>query len=76
MAAGVWTQNIHRAHRVAHKLEAGSVWLNAYRVVAPNVPFGGMKSSGWGRENGMEAVGDYLERARAALGSTPQDPAL
>jgi (Z)-2-((N-methylformamido)methylene)-5-hydroxybutyrolactone dehydrogenase len=61
LAAGVWTRDIHRAHRVAHQLAAGSVWLNAYRVVAPSVPFGGYKMSGIGRENGIDAVHEFTE---------------
>jgi acyl-CoA reductase-like NAD-dependent aldehyde dehydrogenase len=61
LAAGVWTQNVARAHRVAHRIRAGSVWVNAYRAVAPNVPFGGFGASGWGRENGREAVREYTE---------------
>jgi acyl-CoA reductase-like NAD-dependent aldehyde dehydrogenase len=61
LAAGVWTNSVHRAHRVARDLDAGTVWINAYRVVAPNVPFGGMGASGWGRENGVEAVHEYTE---------------
>ncbi len=61
LAAAVWTQNVHRAHRVAHRLQAGTVWINAYRIVAPNVPFGGVKTSGLGRENGLEAVRGYTE---------------
>ena len=61
LAAGVWTLDVRRAHRVAARLRAGSVWINAYRVVAPNVPFGGYKSSGIGRENGSEVLREYLE---------------
>ena len=61
LAGGVWTQNVHRAHRVAHRLEAGTVWINAYRIVAPNVPFGGVKMSGLGRESGIQAVREYTE---------------
>jgi aldehyde dehydrogenase (NAD+) len=61
LAGAVWTKDIHRAHRVAAKLRAGSVWINAYRVVAPNVPFGGFGDSGIGRENGIEAVNEYTE---------------
>jgi acyl-CoA reductase-like NAD-dependent aldehyde dehydrogenase len=61
LAGAVWTKDVHRAHRVAAKLKAGSVWINAYRVVAPSVPFGGFKSSGIGRENGAEAIDAYLE---------------
>ena len=61
LAAGVWTRELSRGHRVAHRLRAGTVWVNSYRVVAPNVPFGGVGSSGWGRESGLEAVKAYTE---------------
>jgi acyl-CoA reductase-like NAD-dependent aldehyde dehydrogenase len=61
LAGAVWTTDVHRAHRVAARLRAGTVWINAYRVVAPGVPFGGYGASGLGRENGVRALDEYLE---------------
>ncbi len=61
LAGAVWTKDIHRGHRVAHALRAGTVWINAYRVVGPDVPFGGFGLSGLGRENGIEAVHEYTQ---------------
>lgn len=61
LAAGIWTRSGQRGHRMAHAVRAGTVWINAYRVVAPNVPFGGFKASGLGRENGIDAMKHYTE---------------
>jgi aldehyde dehydrogenase (NAD+) len=60
LAAGVWTRDLQRAHRVTRRLQVGTVWLNAYRVVNFDVPFGGYKMSGYGRENGAEGLREYL----------------
>jgi (Z)-2-((N-methylformamido)methylene)-5-hydroxybutyrolactone dehydrogenase len=61
LAGAVWTKDIHRGHRVAHAMRTGTVWINAYRVVGPDVPFGGYGLSGLGRENGINAVHEYTQ---------------
>ena len=61
LAAGVWTTSIRRAISMSERLEAGTVWVNTYRAVSYMSPFGGYKRSGIGRENGMEAIREYLQ---------------
>jgi len=61
LAAGIWTSNIKRAHRIAKKIKAGTVWINTYRVVHYASPHGGYKFSGIGRENGLESIRLYTE---------------
>lgn len=61
LAAAVWTLDVQRAHRLASKINAGTVWINNYRKVSYASPFGGFKASGIGRENGMQAVNEYTQ---------------
>ncbi len=61
LAAAVWTSDIKKAHRIANKLRAGTVWINCYNVFDAALPFGGYKQSGWGREMGHEVLEAYTE---------------
>jgi aldehyde dehydrogenase (NAD+) len=61
LAAGVWTRDLARAHRVARRVQAGTVWINTYRNTVPQSPFGGYKASGLGRESGFDGIRDYLQ---------------
>jgi aldehyde dehydrogenase (NAD+) len=61
LAGGVWTNDLSRAHRVARRIQAGTVWVNAWLAVNPQTPFGGYKASGLGREGGREALEAYLQ---------------
>jgi acyl-CoA reductase-like NAD-dependent aldehyde dehydrogenase len=61
LAAGVWTRDGGRAHRVAHALEAGSIWINHFGVYPSEAPFGGYKESGTGHDLGLESLWEYLE---------------
>jgi phenylacetaldehyde dehydrogenase len=61
LAAGIWTKDIQKAHRLASQLRAGTVWINCYNIFDAALPFGGYKQSGWGREMGREALEMYTE---------------
>ncbi|KTG11541.1 carnitine dehydratase [Haloprofundus marisrubri] len=61
LAAGVWTEDMRQAHRFADAVEAGTVWVNEYRTLSYNAPFGGYKDSGLGRENGAEGIEEYRQ---------------
>lgn len=62
LAGGVWTNDLHKAHLVAKGVKAGTIWINTWFGVSPSAPFGGYKSSGFGREGGKEALGLYTEK--------------
>ena len=61
LGAGIWTKDISKAHALAKKLRAGTVWINCYNVFDASLPFGGYKQSGWGREMGHEVLNNYTE---------------
>ncbi|HUP90180.1 MAG TPA: aldehyde dehydrogenase family protein [Longimicrobiales bacterium] len=61
LAAGIWTNNLNRAHRVAKQIDAGTVWINTYHPLDPASPFGGYKQSGYGRELGAYALDLYTQ---------------
>jgi aldehyde dehydrogenase (NAD+) len=61
LAAGIWSRDIGRAHRVAHAIRAGTVWVNTYNMYDPGAPFGGYKQSGFGRDLGRTALEQYTE---------------
>jgi phenylacetaldehyde dehydrogenase len=61
LAAGIWTNDLTKAHRMIPKLKAGTVWVNTYNIFDAALPFGGYKQSGWGREMGEEVVHEYTE---------------
>ncbi|GGI24618.1 aldehyde dehydrogenase family protein [Bradyrhizobium guangdongense] len=60
LGSGLWTRDVTKAHAVAKRLRAGSVWVNCYQAMDPAVPFGGYKMSGYGRESGKQHVEEYL----------------
>lgn len=67
LAAGVWTRDVNKAHAIAAKLRAGTVWINCYNVFDASMPFGGYKQSGWGREMGHQVLNNYLETKAVCL---------
>ena len=60
LASGVWTTNLSRAMRMTRAINAGTVWINTYRVAQSMAPFGGFKDSGYGKERGIQALDEYL----------------
>jgi acyl-CoA reductase-like NAD-dependent aldehyde dehydrogenase len=74
LAAGMWTQSINRALKVSERLQAGSVWVNTYRAVSYMSPFGGYKRSGLGRENGQDAIWEYLQTKSVWISTADEVP--
>jgi phenylacetaldehyde dehydrogenase len=68
LAGAIWTKDISKAHRLAKKLRAGTVWVNCYNVFDAALPFGGYKQSGWGREMGHEVLEHYTECKAVCIG--------
>lgn len=73
LAAGVWTRDLSRAHRMADRLEAGTVWINTYRAMSPMSPRQGFKNSGMGVEHGIEAIREYT-RLKSVWINTDEAP--
>jgi betaine-aldehyde dehydrogenase len=73
LAGGVFTADITRGHRVADQIEAGTVWINAYNLTPVEMPFGGVKSSGFGRENSLAALDHYSELKTVYVSMGPVD---
>jgi aldehyde dehydrogenase (NAD+) len=71
LGAGIWTQSVRRAHTMARRIKAGTVWVNTYRAVSFLMPFGGYKASGLGRENGIEAIDGYLQSKSVWINNGP-----
>ena len=74
LAAGVWTQNIRRALLMSEPLQAGTIWVNTYRAVSYMSPFGGYKRSGLGRENGQDAIRDYMQTKSVWISTATEVP--
>jgi aldehyde dehydrogenase (NAD+) len=73
LAAGVWTTSLARAHRMAARLDAGTVWVNTYRAMSPMSPRQGFKNSGVGVEHGTETIRDYT-RLKSVWINTDEQP--
>jgi aldehyde dehydrogenase (NAD+) len=76
LACGVWTKDISRAMRVSRAIQSGTVWINTYRAVACQAPFGGLKESGFGRERGQQALEEYMSYKNVMIdySDTKRDP--
>lgn len=73
LGSGIFTQNVARAHRVSNRIRSGITWVNTYRAISPIAPFGGFNQSGYGREAGKDAIGDYI-RTKTTWINTSEAP--
>ena len=73
LAAGIFSRDSARCLRMSRAIQAGIVWVNTYRVISPVVEFGGMKTSGYGRESGYQAMMDYT-RPKTVWMNTSSEP--
>jgi len=60
LGSGIWTRDVGKAHKLAGRIRAGTVWVNCYQLMDPAIPFGGYKMSGYGRESGVQHLDEYL----------------
>ncbi len=74
LAAGVWTEDMRRAITMSEQLQAGTVWVNTYRAFSYTTPFGGYKRSGLGRENGQEAIQEYMQTKSVWISTSSEVP--
>jgi acyl-CoA reductase-like NAD-dependent aldehyde dehydrogenase len=74
LAAGVWTEDMRRAITMSEQLQAGTVWVNTYRAFSYTTPFGGYKRSGLGRENGQEAIQEYMQTTSVWISTSSEVP--
>ena len=71
LAAGIWTHDLGRAHRVARGVVAGTAWINTYRAMNFSMPFGGTKTSGYGRVNGMDGFAEFTQSKAIWVNTDP-----
>ncbi|MCK5365376.1 MAG: aldehyde dehydrogenase [Gammaproteobacteria bacterium] len=74
LAAGIWTEDMRRAITMSERLQAGTVWVNTYRAFSYTTPFGGYKGSGLGRENGQEAIQEYMQTKSVWISTSNEVP--